>query len=128
MQLISQLSEEKPITNEDMLMLCNLPGSAKSPQVLYSYLRQYLLEMRHLPVVTLLVTKEKDDLSTLFQEVEANNTAEVSTSLPKNSLSTWHTLRSLGLTNGDPSISIVTYSQIRCVKCALLETMGNTSE
>ena len=83
-QLINLLSEEKPITNEDMLLLCNLPGSAKSPHVLYSHLRQHLLRMRHLPVVTLLVTKEMDDLSTLFQEVEANNTAEVSTSLPKN--------------------------------------------
>ena len=95
MQLINLLSEEKPVTNEDMLLLCNLPGSAKSPHVLYSHLRQHLLGMRHLPVVTLLVTKEKDDLSTLFQEVEANNTAEVSTSLPENSLCTWHTLRSL---------------------------------
>ena len=115
MQLISQLSEKKPVTNEDILLLCNLPGSAKSPHVLYSHLRQHLLGMRHLPVVSLLVTKEKDDLSTLFHEVEANNTAEVSTSLPENSLCAWHTLRSLDLTNGDISISIVTYSQIRNV-------------
>ena len=86
MQLISQLSEEKAVTNEDMLLLCNLPGSAKSPHVLYSYLRQHLLGMRHLPVVKLLVTKEKEDLNTLFQELEAQDTAEVSTSVPENCL------------------------------------------
>ena len=62
-----------------MQLLCNLPGSSQSPEVLCIRLRQHLLEMRHLPVVRLLVTKEKTDLGTLFAEADANNTVEVST-------------------------------------------------
>ena len=77
MQLAGHLSEEKPITYEDMLLLCNLPGSSQSPAVLYTILRQHLLDMMHLPVLKLLVTKDKDDMTTLFKEAETQNTAEV---------------------------------------------------
>ena len=77
-QLIHQLSEDKPISYEDMLLLCNLPGSSQSPNVLYTLIRQHLLVMRHLPVLALLVTKEKANLHTLFQEAEASSTVEVS--------------------------------------------------
>ena len=77
-QLIHQLSEIKTVSYEDMLLLCNLPGSSQSPEVLYTLIRRCLLGMRHLPVVALLVTKEKADLHTLFQEAEASNTVEVS--------------------------------------------------
>ena len=78
MQLVKELSEGKPITYEDMLLLCNMPGSHQSPDVLYTLLRQHLLEMRHLPVVVLLVTKVKSDLITLFEQVDVNSTVEVS--------------------------------------------------
>ena len=78
MQLIHQLSEVKTVSYEDMLLLCNLPGSSQSPEVLYTLIIQHLLVMRRLPVVALLVTQEKADLHTLFQEAEANNTVEVS--------------------------------------------------
>lgn len=79
MQIINQLSDDKPVSYEDMFLLCNLPGSCQSTEKLYSVLRQHLLGMRHLPVVALLITKDKSDLNTLFQEAEANNTVEVST-------------------------------------------------
>lgn len=78
MQLITELSEDKLVTIEDMLLLCHLPGSTNPADVLYLHLRKYLLGMRHLPVVKLLATKEVDDMSTLFQKVEEKNTAEVS--------------------------------------------------
>ena len=78
MQLINDLSEEKPVTIEDMRLLCHLPGSPDSPDILYLHLRQYLLGMIHLPVVKLLNAEGVDDMSTLFQKVEKNNTAEVS--------------------------------------------------
>ena len=79
MQLINQLSEDKHVSCEDMQLLCSLPGSSQSSEMLCLRLRQHLLAMRHLPIVRLLVTKEKTDLGTLFTEADANNTAEVST-------------------------------------------------
>ena len=86
MQLISQLTEEKPVTYEDLLLLCNLPGSTQFPQIMYADLKGHLLAMRHFPVVTLLATKEKTDLNVLFQAVEANNTAEVSSNWQKSAV------------------------------------------
>ena len=82
MQLINQLSEDKHVSCEDMQLLCSLPGSSQSSEMLCIRLRQHLLAMRHLPVVRLLVTKEKTDLGTLFAEADANNTVEVSTPSP----------------------------------------------
>ena len=74
-QLIDQLSKDKHISCEDMQVLCTSPGS---PQ-LYTHLRQHLLAMRHLPVVSLLVTREKADLLTLFEEAAKTDNVQVST-------------------------------------------------
>ena len=82
MQLINQLSEDKHVSCEDMQLLCSLPGLSQSSEMLCICLRQHLLAMRHLPVVRLLVTKEKTDLGTLFAEADSNNTVEVSASIP----------------------------------------------
>ena len=76
-QLVEQLSEGKYISCEDMQVLCTLPDSTQ----LNTHLREHLLAMRHLPVVSLLVTREKADLLTLFEEAAKTDTVQVSTYL-----------------------------------------------
>ena len=72
-----QLSKDKHISCEDMQVLCTLPDSTQ----LNTHLREHLLAMRHLPVVSLLVTREKADLLTLFEEAAKTETVQVSTYL-----------------------------------------------
>ena len=82
LQVIHDLEEKKPLNYEDMLLLCNLPGSIQSPGSLHFKLREHLHNMRYSPMVALLVTKENIELRTLFAESESNTNEMASALIP----------------------------------------------
>ena len=78
-QLIDKFAaQDKSVTIEDMLILCNMPGSMQSPGLLYTKLREHLIAMRRLPVFALLVTKGEEELSTVFKDAESSNNLKAS--------------------------------------------------
>ena len=75
------LSAGQSITEEDLVLLGQLPDSIHGHWQFYSVLRSFLLSMRSNPVVTLLILQEslqeEVSLEELFERAEVEDSAEV---------------------------------------------------
>ena len=80
-QTVEALSAGQPITEEDLVLLGQLPDPIYGYKQFYSMLRFFLLSMRSNPVVTLLMLQESQQqevsLEELFERAEVEDSAEV---------------------------------------------------
>ena len=83
MQLVEALSAGKDVTEEDLILLGQLPDPkhGQEQRQFYCELRSSLLSMKSDPLVTLLILPEsqqqKTSLEQLFERAETENSAEV---------------------------------------------------
>ena len=87
MQLVEALSAGKDVTEEDLILLGQLPDPihGQGQRQFYCELRSSLLSMKSDPLVTLLILpasqQQKTSLEQLFERAETENSAEVCGSL-----------------------------------------------
>ena len=83
MQLVGALSAGEDVTEEDLILLGQLPDPkpGQGQRQFYCELRSKLLSMKSDPLVTLLILPEskqqKASLEQLFERAESENSAEV---------------------------------------------------
>ena len=78
---VEEISAGKPVKEDDLITLCQLPDSTSSTRRFYTTLRTHLLQMQGYPVLSLLSLKvknrDKRSLDELFSVCRNVNTAEV---------------------------------------------------
>ena len=85
MQLVEALSAGNNVTEEDLILLGQLPDPKHDQGQFYGRLRYCLLSMKSDPLATLLILPESQQqeasLEQLFERAETENSAEVSVSM-----------------------------------------------
>ena len=78
---VEEISAGKPVKEDDLITLCQLPDSSSTTRRFYTTLRSHLLQMQDLPVLSLLTLrgklKDRRTLSELFSVCAEVDTAEV---------------------------------------------------
>ena len=78
---VEDISAGKPVREEDLITLCQLPDALSTTCQFYTTLRAYLLQMQSysvLPLITMKAkTRDKRSLDELFSICRDANTAEV---------------------------------------------------
>ena len=81
--IVEAISAGKPVTEDDLILLGQLPDANSSTQRFYTTLRTHLLSMQDDPVLSLLTLKvqgrERRSLDDLFSTCRDVDTAEVRT-------------------------------------------------
>ena len=80
-EAVEALSAGKHVSEEDLVLLGQLPDPRQAHRHLFTLIRTYLLLMKRNPVVTLLTLQEseqqKASLEQLFERAETEDSAEV---------------------------------------------------
>ena len=80
-QAVEALSAGQHVSEEDLVLLGQLPHSTHDHRHLFTLIRSFLLPMKSYPVVTLLTLQEPEQqqasLEQLFERAETENSAEV---------------------------------------------------
>ena len=81
LRCVEDLSVNKPVKEDDLVTLCQLPDSTSSTGKFYTTLRSHLLKMQDYPVISLLTikgkTQDKRSLTELFTVCQHTDQAEV---------------------------------------------------
>ena len=81
LKAVEALSAGKHVSEEDLVLLGQLPDSIQGHRHLYTLIRSFLLPMKSDPVVTLLTLQEPEQQQTslkqLFERAENEDSAEV---------------------------------------------------
>ena len=81
LRCVEEISSGKPVKEDDLVTLCQLPDSTSSSRRFHTTLRTHLLQMQDSPVLSLLSLKskgkDKRSLDELFALCREDDTAEV---------------------------------------------------
>ena len=74
---VEDISAGKPVKEDDLITLCQLPDASSNTHQFYTTLRTHLLKMQDYPVLSFITITTKRTLDEMFSICRKTDTAEV---------------------------------------------------